>query len=232
MAEQIELHAIGPVRQPSVADQVFDALYRQVVTLELPPGARLSEAEVARRIGTSRQPVRDAFYRLSQLGFMVIRPQRSTAISRISEAAVLQARFVRTALEVETVRVAAEMLDAAAFARLDALVADQAGAVAAGDKLLFHALDDEFHRQICALSGLEFAWSLIRENKAHMDRVRYLSLAFGAETALADHREILAALKSRDAARAIAEMRRHLARIETIIGRIRREHGDYFDPAA
>jgi GntR family transcriptional regulator, rspAB operon transcriptional repressor len=231
MSDQTTLRGIEPVRQPSVADQVFESLYRQVVTLDLPPGARLSEAEVARRLGTSRQPVRDAFYRLSQLGFLVIRPQRSTTVSRISEAAVLQARFVRTALEIETVRVAAEVLDAAAFARLDALVAEQEAAVAAGDKLLFHALDDEFHRQICALSSLEFAWSLIRENKAHMDRVRYLSLAFGAEAALADHRDILAALKASDGARAIAEMRGHLSRIETIIGRIRADHGDYFDPA-
>ena len=54
-------------------------------TLDLPPGARLSEAEVARQMGVSRQPVRDAFCRLSQLGFLTIRPQRATTVSPISE---------------------------------------------------------------------------------------------------------------------------------------------------
>ena len=63
--------------------------------------------------------------------------------------------------------------------------------MAAGDRERFHALDDEFHRRICALAGHEFAWALIRENKAHMDRVRFLSLSFGAQAALDDHVAIL-----------------------------------------
>ena len=59
---------VETARPPTVSDQVFEALYRQVVTLELPPGTRLSEVEVAQAAGVSRQPVRDAFWRLSQLG--------------------------------------------------------------------------------------------------------------------------------------------------------------------
>jgi DNA-binding GntR family transcriptional regulator len=213
---------------------VFEALYRQVVTLVLPPGTRLSEAEVARAAGVSRQPVRDAFWRLSQLGFLTIRPQRSTEVSAISERAVLQARFVRTALEIETVRVAVARFGAEEYAALDALIAAQTAAVAAEDREGFHALDDEFHRRICAMSGHEFAWSLIREHKAHMDRVRFLSLSFGAQTALDDHVEIVAAMKAGDVGAAVAAMRAHLGRIEDIIARIRLTHGAHFasDPAA
>ncbi len=111
----------------TAADQVFEALYRQVVTLVLPPGARLSEVEVARAAGVSRQPVRDAFWRLSQLGFLTIRPQRSTEVSAISERAVQQARFVRTALEVETVRLAAARFGPVELAALEALLDDAGG---------------------------------------------------------------------------------------------------------
>ncbi|WP_429941000.1 FCD domain-containing protein [Agrobacterium vitis] len=98
----------------------------------------------------------------------------------------------------------------------------------AGDKMLFHELDDEFHRQICKMSGHEFAWALIRDSKAHMDRIRYLSLAFGAQSAIDDHIEIMAALKARDGDRAAANMRVHLSRILSIISRIRESHGQYF----
>jgi DNA-binding GntR family transcriptional regulator len=227
-SERLRLPAIDPPRLPTAADQIFQALYRRVMTLELPPGARLSEVEVARGMGVSRQPVRDAFWRLSLLGFLQIRPQRATTVSRISERAVLRARFVRTAIEVETLRVAAERLAEADFAVLDRLVADQVRAVAAGDREGFQALDDEFHRRICELSGVGYAWALIRENKAHMDRVRFLSLAFGAEQALEDHRAILAALKARDAGAAAGLMRAHLGRIEEIIARIRETHAEYF----
>jgi DNA-binding GntR family transcriptional regulator len=220
--------ALDAPRPPTVADRIFEAIYRQVITLELPPGARLSEVEVAKSLGVSRQPVRDAFWRLSQLGFLRIRPQRATTVAPISRSAVLQARFIRTAIEIETLRVAIERLGAADLAGLAALLEDQAQAVGAGDRERFHALDDEFHRRICQLSGLEFAWALVRENKAHMDRVRFLSLTHGAEAALEDHRVILAALAARDPAAAALAMRTHLGRIEEIIARIRATNADYF----
>ncbi len=220
---ELSLRRLESLRVPSAADLVFDELYRQVVELELSPGTKLSEQEVARQMGTSRQPVRDAFYRLSQLGLIQIRPQRATTVSPISEEAVLHARFVRTALEAETTRAAARELTEADAADLRALIARQEEAAAAGNKVGFHALDDSFHQRICAASGNDFVWALIRENKAHMDRVRYLSLSFGAQSALDDHKRILAALEARDQDRAAEEMRDHLSRIVDILAQIRRE---------
>jgi GntR family transcriptional regulator, rspAB operon transcriptional repressor len=228
MADEVRLAGFETVRTPRAADQVFEALYRQVVTLALPPGSRLSEAEVARAAGVSRQPVRDAFFRLSQLGFLTIRPQRSTEVSVVSEQAVQQARFVRTALEVETIRLAAERFGPVELAALEALLGEQAVAIAADDRERFHGLDDEFHRRICALVGHDYAWALIREQKAHMDRVRFMSLSFGARSALDDHRVILDAVRDGDVAGAVAAMRTHLSRIEEHLPRIRAEHGELF----
>jgi GntR family transcriptional regulator, rspAB operon transcriptional repressor len=228
VVEQVRLRGVEPMRTPSAADQVFEALYDQVVTLALPPGSRLSETEVARAAGVLRQPVRDAFFRLSKLGFLTIRPQRSTEVSAISERAVEQARFVRTAIEVETVRVAAERFGPAELAVLDALIAEQAAAVAAVDREGFHGLDDAFHRRICELAGVDFAWTVIRENKAHMDRVRFLSLSFGAQAALDDHVAILDAVRVHDAAAAAAAMREHLGRIAGDLPRIRASHAGHF----
>jgi GntR family transcriptional regulator, rspAB operon transcriptional repressor len=149
MADQVQIRAVELSRAPSVTEQVFEHLYRQVVELDLPPGTKLSEVEVAKQLGVSRQPVRDAFYRLSQLGFVLIRPQRATVVTHISEKEVMQARFIRTALEMETVRAAAERVTDAQLDRLDALLVEQEKAIAAGDKVLFHALDDRFHKLIC-----------------------------------------------------------------------------------
>ena len=224
----LTLRSIDTIRTASAADLVYEEIYDRIVTLDLPPGSRISEADVARQMGVSRQPVRDAFYRLSQLGFLQIRPQRATTVARISENAVHQARFIRTALEVETTGQAARRLTEPALVELEAMLAAQAEAVAAGDKLRFHALDDEFHRTVCRLSGHEYAWTLIRDNKAHMDRVRYLSLSFGAQSALDDHGRILDALRAHDAPLAVECMREHLSRIEHIIAQIRADHGEYF----
>jgi len=228
MSIELRLPDLPNARPPSAADQVYEAIYRQVLVLALPPGSRLSEAEVARAASVSRQPVRDAFWRLQQIGFLTIRPQRPTVVSPISVRAVRQARFVRTALEVETVRAASERFGPAEITALEAVLAAQAGAAAADDRERFHALDDEFHRRLCGLAGLDFAWSLIRENKAHMDRVRYLSLSFGAPTALADHVAILDAIRAGDPDDAADAMRMHLGRIEDIIARVRVTNAGHF----
>lgn len=229
MSDVVALRQLEPVARPSVADSVFAELQRQILSLDLPPGARLSEVDVARALGVSRQPVRDAFYRLSKLGFLVIRPQRATVVSPIQEPMVMQARFVRSAIEAETVRLACERLDDAGFAALDDLVAQQRAAVAVDDRRGFHALDDAFHLEICTRAGHAHAWEVIRENKSHMDRVRMLSLSFGSQDALDDHVAILAALRARDPVRAMDEMRAHLSRLKHQIRRIRSEHEAFFE---
>jgi DNA-binding GntR family transcriptional regulator len=222
------LRSIDSLRGPSAADLVYREVYRRIVELDLPPGSRLSEQEVARQMGISRQPVRDAFWRLSQLGLVQLQPQRATTVSLVSEEAVLQARFVRTALETETARDAATCLGPDALAGIDDLLARQEAAVRSDDRILFHALDDAFHRAICEASGHGFAWALIQERKAHMDRVRWLSLAFGARTAFDDHARIRDAIRGRDPEAAAAAMRAHLGRIVDILAQIRADHPEMF----
>lgn len=216
------------LNRPSVADTVFDELHSQILLLELPPGTKMSEVEVAKALGVSRQPVRDAFYRLSKLGFLSIRPQRATMVSQISSTGVLQARFIRNAIEAETVRTACRVLTPEDFDALDEVIKEQRKAVKANDPVSFHGLDDQFHKEICERSGLAFAWDIIRENKAHMDRVRFLSLSFASQDAFNDHVEVMDAMRARDEARAMHHMRIHLSRIKEQIVRIRADHERYF----
>lgn len=230
MTQTAALRVIEPPGRPSVADAVFAELHRQILALDLPPGTRLSEVDVAKALGVSRQPVRDAFWRLSKLGFLTIRPQRATTVSNISEEAVMQARFIRSAIEAETVRVFTEQATEADMAALEAILAAQRAAVAAQDRALFHELDDRFHREICERGGNGFAWDIIRENKAHMDRVRMLSLSFASQAAFEDHLRVMAAIRAREPDRAMLEMRSHLSRIRSQIQRIRAENAGYFDP--
>ncbi len=229
MAASSALRALAPPDRPTIADQVFESLQAGILSLELPPGAKLSEIDVASQMEVSRQPVRDAFYRLSKLGFLVIRPQRSTTVSLISESAVLRARYIRTAIEVENIRTAATRLTPADHAALADLLAAQQQAHAAQDKRLFHQLDDQFHHEICQRSHVGFAWDLINENKAHMDRVRMLSLSFASPQVIKDHGDILDHLIRRDATAAADAMRLHLSRIADLIDRLRSEKHAWFE---
>lgn len=228
MSDVLQLGGLEPLLRPSVADQVFDALRTKILALELSPGTKLSEVDVARQMGISRQPVRDAFYRLSKLGFISIRPQRATTVSQISTNAVMQARFIRAAIEAQTVRVACDRLTAADHTALRDLLGRQRTVMEAQDPLAFHALDDQFHRELCERAGCGFAWEIIRENKSHMDRVRFLSLAFASQDAFGDHVAILDAIEARNAPAAMQQMQQHLSRIKLQIERIRGDNQSYF----
>lgn len=230
MAQDLKtLPKLARIARPSVADQVYDLLQHRILTLALPPGAKLSESDVAGQLGVSRQPVREAFQRLAAQGFLLIRPQRSTTVSHISEAAVLRARFIRTALETHTCRRASALLTEQDFTELSALLDRQAETVAANDRDRFHAQDEEFHREICVRAGVGYVWDLILDSKAHMDRIRMLSLNTKSQThALKEHREILAALMARDAEMVADAMTRHLSRIVQQIEETKAANHDWF----
>ncbi|SEN48265.1 transcriptional regulator, GntR family [Pseudorhodobacter antarcticus] len=227
------LPKLARATQPSVADQVFDLLQHRILTLDLPPGTKLSEGEVAGQMGVSRQPVREAFKRLAAQGFLLIRPQRSTTVSLISEAAVLRARFIRTALETHTFRLACTTLTSADIAALRALIDAQKTAITAQDRALFHALDDQFHREVCIRSGVGYAWDLIHDSKAHMDRIRMLSLnSQSQQHALREHIAILDAIEQGNPDAAARAMDSHLSRITTLIAEVKAVNHGWFTDAA
>lgn len=225
---------LATLAQPegSIAPQVLRLLREAIIRGELPPGRRLSEAEIARRFGVSRQPVREAFIKLQEAGLLSILPQRGTAVQRISLDQVLGARFVREAVEVAVVRAAAEARPARLAERLGALIAAQEAAAARQDPVDFLRLDEAFHRALAEAIGRGFAWTALEPIKAQMDRARFLS--FEGATPLPDlirqHRAIADAIAAGAPDAAEAAMRAHLREILSSLPRMAEAHPDYFEP--
>ena len=77
--------SISPLARPAtVGNKVFEAMRQAIIQLQLRPGDPLSEAEMARQFGVSRQPVREAFIKLAEVGLVEVRPQRGTFVVMIS----------------------------------------------------------------------------------------------------------------------------------------------------
>ena len=95
---------LNTIERRTSADDVFDFLFDQINTLQLLPGTRISEVEIARQFQVSRQPVREAFIRLSNLELLLIRPQKATVVRQFSHTKILRARFIRSAVETEVLR--------------------------------------------------------------------------------------------------------------------------------
>lgn len=214
----------------TTTDLVFDQLLEEIVSLELLPGAKLSEAEIAKRFGVSRQPVRDAFNRLEAQELLLIRPQKATEVRGFSMERIAHARFVRLAVELEVVRSACAVWQEDKAEVLARNLADQQRSVDYG-KPDFHWLDYQFHKLICQLSGIPLAFETIQDCKQRIDRLCVLSLGRQSETAvlLEDHKDIADALSRRDADLAARVVRRHLARINATITDIHAKHSEYFE---
>ena len=113
------------LRQGTIGNRVLDALRQAIVQLQLRPGNVLSEAEVARQLGVSRQPVREAFIKLADTGLIEVRPQRGTFVKLISIREVQNARFVREAIELAIVHKAALEISPAHLEELRQLLDQQ-----------------------------------------------------------------------------------------------------------
>lgn len=219
-------------RKASVAGRVFDTLREAIIQLRFSPGNPLSEADIARQLGISRQPVREAFIKLADAGMLEIRPQRGTFVRKISDREVRNARFVREAVEVAIVRKAALEADPQRLADLSALIAAQREAAAAGDHAGFLKLDEAFHRALAHLADCDDAWRVVEGLKAQMDRVRYLSLpdATPMEVLIDQHAAIFEGVKAREPDRAEAAVRQHLSEILKSLPRLAEAYPAYFLP--
>lgn len=219
-------------RRTSV-DDIFDDLCKEILSLDLRPGDKISEADIAARFGVSRQPVRDAFSRLANLDLLLIRPQRATEVKRFSMREIIKSRFVRASVEKEVLRLAALHCDDAAAADLDAALAQQEKVVAEKDVAGFGALDYAFHKTLCGIAKAEFAFDVIMTEKSKVDRLCMLSLSKEDRMPelVEDHRAIAKAVKAHDAEAAIKAGMRHLSRLDDTIDWISTAHASYFEPS-
>lgn len=216
-----------------IVPQLVQGLRQAIVAMQIRPGQALSEADIAKRYGISRQPVREAFIKLRELGLVQILPSRGTYVVKISVREVLNARFVREAVECALARAAAELIDAAGIERLRDNLAEQERAAAAGDGAHFYVLDEAFHRAVAAAVDCEYAARVVDGARVQIDRVRFLSLprATPLSVLLTQHQAIAKAIASHDAEAADAAMRIHLREILISLPQLAAQHPDLFEDA-
>lgn len=213
----------------TVGPQVYRILREQIIQAELLPGERLSESDVAKTLAVSRQPVREAFIKLSEEGLVQVLPQRGTFVTKISVASVMDVRFVREAIEADVVRVVAEAHAAETIAELRRQIAEQRK-VPQQDRAGFLRLDELFHRTLAAAAGKAYAWDVIESVKAQMDRVRFLSVDDMHVGRLIDqHEKIVDGITAGDQAAAEEATRLHLREILSSLPEIARSRSDLFD---
>jgi GntR family transcriptional regulator, rspAB operon transcriptional repressor len=206
---------------------VYEELRRRVITLELPPGAALSENELAAALGVSRTPVRESLILLSQEGLVQVFAKVGSFVSRVDPERVADAQFLREAVELASLEDVPRDPEPSAVADLRDNIALQQ--VVADDVEEFFRLDEAFHHGLLRLAGHERTWPTVVAAKGHLDRARRLGLGETSTRVFIDqHAGVLDALLDgrRDEARAL--MRTHLRAVFADIERVRQRSPDLF----
>ena len=218
-------------KRPTTTDLVFEKLHEDIVSLKVLPGAKLSEAEVAKRFGISRQPVRDAFNRLYHQDLIVIQPQRATKVRGFSLERINRARFIRLAIELEVIRRACAVWDDNCAAALQLNLDRQHEIIQSQQRDQFHDVDSEFHTLICELSDCATLIPTIRECRQKTDRLCVLGLDNHSDidTIFNDHKELADALRRRSIEDTTDIVRNHLGRLDDTITFVHKAHAEYFE---
>jgi DNA-binding GntR family transcriptional regulator len=221
--------AIDP-RHPA-APQIHEVLRRSIITMRLRPRKKVSEAELALELGVSRTPVREALIKLAEDRLVEILPQRGSFITPIRLHEVLEARFIREALEIAVVREAAASGRAEILGRLEGLLQAQRAAARDKDLERFLDLDEAFHHTLSESIDKQRSWRLIQTVKHQLDRVRYLSLPEPGNLALLirQHAAIAEAVLARKPEKAETLMRAHLREVLRFIEEKHAKEPDLFE---
>jgi len=136
-----------------LSDQVKDHLLQAILDGRYPPGARIVETRVARELGTSQTPVREALRDLEALGVVETAAFRGARVRRPSVPALLEAFVVRAELESLAARAALERLTDADLEALQGYVDEMRRSADNGDAHAEATADAAFHGRIVELSG-------------------------------------------------------------------------------
>ncbi len=213
------------VNRQTFAAQVFDMAVDSIVRGDFPPGSPISEAEIASRFGVSRAPAREALLRLSEKGLVTRTPHIGARVIEFSRDDLVELFEIREALEGMACRLAAERISDAELSHLEAALESHSTApdLASGKSYFQRGGDEDFHFGIARASGNIRLERHLCDDLYHLLRVyRFRSSTHSgrAKQALAEHRAILAALKTRDPSKAEAAMRHHIQQSKMNIGNV------------
>lgn len=192
-------------------------LIEQIVTGELPPGERIVESRLAKLLGTSQSPVREALRDLASIGLVEIYPHRGSTVRSPDDKELADISALRSVLDALAAELAATLIEPDPLEELARLVADMRAAASADDLSEFASADAAFHGVIAQAS-----------DNAPLQRVLQQLEPFGRtyltvmrpntslEHIIADHESILAELRAENpigAASAAGEHQRRMSQL-------------------
>jgi DNA-binding GntR family transcriptional regulator len=207
-----------PVARNVLSAQVKDRILQWILEGELAPGSRIVETRVARELGTSQAPVREALRDLATLGVVEMQAYRGARVRRPTKRELVEAMEVRAELEGMAARLAAVRITDDCLTELRRLMDEMEVWAEAGDAHEHAIKNTEFHAAVVRASGnqtLERTWSMLEP----FARTYVTASVPGIDLHWLGkrHLPIYEALAARDPEAAAEAMRRHANEAEDLV---------------
>ena len=204
---------LGFSRPTSLSDQVYSQIRDAILIGELHPGERITEMEMAIRLGTSQAPVREALKSLEKEGLVEKRPRSGTYVSISSPEDFHDLFQIRSLIEKSAIKKTVYLITPEQCDELEGTIIAMEDAAEQNNVLLLGVNDMEFHKRICEWSGnstLVHAWLPLSSQILRFliqDQPKYFS---SLQEIAGQHRAILEALRAGDEKQATSVIEEHV----------------------
>lgn len=198
----------------TLAEEAYARINQMLLEGEIPPNGLVREADLVRRLGLTRTPIREALVRLQAEGVLQAIPSGGYLVVEIDVDDLREVYDVRAVLESHAARLAAQRRTRTDIAQLEDLFEEMERAISAGDEALLAQLNSRFHETIAIASRNTYLQSMLGNIRNVFERYRRRAVNDpGRRTHSHDeHRDLIDAIRAGDADRAAEIIDRHVRR--------------------
>ncbi len=209
-----------------VVERIHNELRTMAITFQFRPGERLNEAILAKELGVSRTPLREALNRLSGEGFLTFSVNQGFYRKPLDVKEIFDLYEFRQQMEIAAIRMAVERANDAALQELEDFAVQSADESTnrTVDQLI--SLDEEFHERLVRLTGNVELVKNLRNVNARIQYVRWVDMNGRRADTQSQHKQIVRALRERKTEECVRLMNEHIGhRIEQIIEKVEKCYG-------
>ena len=203
---------IVPVQRQTITSQALEVLRTEILRGHIPDGEALRQDALAKQLGVSRIPIREALRQLEAEGLVTFTPHRGAVVSRLSLEEIDEVFALRADTETGLLRRAIPHLTEDDLNRADEILIRYERALQRGEVAVWGELNWQFHSTLYAPAGRPITLGLMQRLHDHADRYVRVQLAVThwESRASQEHRAIAAAARRKDIRRACVLLRQHI----------------------
>lgn len=205
---------INKIVKSTLRVEVVDRIRKMIIENQIKPGERIVETRLAKDLGVSQSPIREAIRELEMMGLVENIPYKGCIVKKLGTREIINSYQVRSALEMLSVRQAIVKMDETNYRELETLLDKMQQAARKNDKTLFSSFDIQFHRKIIEVADnalLEKMWEAV--SLGQWTHVTTSFSAISLDELAKRHEIVLETIRKRDADGASLAMQQHISEL-------------------